>query len=163
MPAFFLALAMPPSAHWLCVLLVKLPTKTAHLPLPPIHLARRTFRFAPKATLSKASMSYRVLTWLSASWVMTLMPRAMAFFSTGSSVSGLNGTTAMASGFLAIRSSMMAACCAASAVEGPVWVALLPLSLAYFLTPVSMRLNQLIPVILTTVTMLYFLVWASAP
>src|SRR5450759_2352674 len=102
-------------------------------------------------------MSQSMFCWLDASCVMTVILLSIAFFSTGSRDSGDMGTTHSELTFCAMRSSMIGTCSAASAFSGPFWNAVtFGLSVPNFLTPVSMTLNQLMPVILTTVAIWYF-------
>src|SRR6218665_408069 len=148
------ACGRPPSA----------PTKVVHFPPSPMHLGSRSFRRAPKAVLSKASISACVFLAVSASCVTTTMPRSIARLSTPSIVLGSIGTTAMALDFLATRSSITRSCCAGSPCAGPTMlVATLALAAPNSLTPSPMRVNQFTPMTLTTVTMLCLSCAHAAP
>ena len=58
------ARASAPWTHslWLCA--ERCPTNATYVPLPPMHPAKLSMRWAPKAGLSNGSMSTSVFRWL---------------------------------------------------------------------------------------------------
>ena len=135
---------------WLCA--ERCPTNATYVPLPPMHPAKLSMRWAPKAGLSNGSMSTSVFSWLLALWVTTTIParraREHVFEDAGSF-----GTTGDRPSRCAIRRRMIATCLRGLQVAGGRHPGVDAGLAANRRMPVRMRSNQASPRTLTTVTM----------